>query len=80
MGNCCADCCLFLVMLIFPPLAVLIREGCTIHLLLNFLLTCALWLPGLIHAIYVCYYMYPTNVAVVAVPQQTVTTVHYGAN
>ncbi|KAL7069699.1 hypothetical protein ACQ4LE_011102 [Meloidogyne hapla] len=74
MANCCRDCCLFLIMLIFPPLAVLIREGCSIHFCLNFLLTLCFWFPGLIHAIYVCYYMYP-NVAVTTT-MPTVTTVH----
>ncbi|MCP9257791.1 putative trafficking protein particle complex subunit 2 [Dirofilaria immitis] len=40
----------------FQPLAVLIARGCDVHLLLNIIFTLLAWLPGVIHAIYVCFY------------------------
>ncbi|KAI8854609.1 hypothetical protein BC829DRAFT_380359 [Chytridium lagenaria] len=42
-----------LLALIFPPLLVLIKEGCSCDLLLNVILTLVGWLPGVVHAIYV---------------------------
>uniref|UniRef100_A0A7E4W8A8 UPF0057-domain-containing protein n=1 Tax=Panagrellus redivivus TaxID=6233 RepID=A0A7E4W8A8_PANRE len=41
---------------ILPPLAVLFRTGCSVHFLLNLLLSCIGYVPGIIHAIYVCFY------------------------
>uniref|UniRef100_A0A8R1XSB3 Plasma membrane proteolipid 3 n=1 Tax=Onchocerca volvulus TaxID=6282 RepID=A0A8R1XSB3_ONCVO len=52
---------LILVILCFvcPPLAVLFARGCDVHLLLNIIFTVLVWVPGIIHAIYVCFYFEP---------------------
>ena len=39
--------------LVFPPMAVLLDKGCNIDFLLNILLTCIGYLPGMIHALFV---------------------------
>ena len=43
---------LYLLAVIFPPLAVLLC-GKPVQAMLNLVLTVCLWLPGLIHAIFV---------------------------
>ncbi|VDM50581.1 unnamed protein product [Toxocara canis] len=45
------------------PVAVLIARGCDIHFLLNIILTCLAWIPGVIHAIYICFYFEPRGTA-----------------
>merc|ERR1712212_629202 len=39
--------------LFLPPVAVLLTEGCGCQLLINILLTCLGFLPGIVHAFYV---------------------------
>ena len=39
---------------LLPPLAVFMKTGLSVKLLLNFLLTLLAWVPGVIHALYVC--------------------------
>lgn len=39
--------------IIFPPLGVFLEVGCNGTLLLNILLTCLGFIPGIIHAFYV---------------------------
>jgi uncharacterized membrane protein YqaE (UPF0057 family) len=36
-----------------PPLSVLKRTGCDHHLLINIILTCFGWTPGILHAWYI---------------------------
>ncbi|VIO88279.1 Uncharacterized protein BM_BM7508 [Brugia malayi] len=52
----CLSLILVILCFIFPPLAVLIVRGCDVHLLLNIIFTILAWLPGVIHAIYICFY------------------------
>ncbi|KAF7637721.1 hypothetical protein Mgra_00002980 [Meloidogyne graminicola] len=53
----CSDCPKFCCSLIIPPIGVWIEKGCSIHLLINVLLTICGYIPGLIHAIIIiCYY------------------------
>lgn len=48
-----SDCILYVVAVIFPPIAVLLRSGfCSSDLLLNILLTMLGFFPGLVHAFY----------------------------
>lgn len=48
-----SDCILYIVAVVFPPIAVLLRSGfCSSDLLLNILLTMLGFFPGLIHAFY----------------------------
>ena len=42
-----------IITLIFPPLAVLLRNGIGSALIINILLTLLAYFPGLIHAFYV---------------------------
>ncbi|KAK0401471.1 hypothetical protein QR680_015806 [Steinernema hermaphroditum] len=50
--------CLWLLVAIFcPPLAVLLDRGCDMHVCINLLLTCLIWIPGVIHAIYVIFFV-----------------------
>uniref|UniRef100_A0A0K0EHF9 Plasma membrane proteolipid 3 n=1 Tax=Strongyloides stercoralis TaxID=6248 RepID=A0A0K0EHF9_STRER len=46
----CNDFCMIIVCIIFPPIAVGLVDGCGCQLLINILLCCLGWLPGLIHA------------------------------
>ena len=46
-------CCLIFIALFLPPLAVLLRRGCSLDLLINLLLTFHGWLPGVLHAWYI---------------------------
>ncbi|GAA5852305.1 hypothetical protein JCM8547_006730 [Rhodosporidiobolus lusitaniae] len=45
--------CLILLCFFFPPLPIFLERGCGLDLLLNFLLTCLGFLPGLLHALWV---------------------------
>ncbi|KAK9236622.1 hypothetical protein V1525DRAFT_406329 [Lipomyces kononenkoae] len=40
---------------ILPPLGVFLETGCGADLLINVLLTCLGWVPGIIHACYVIF-------------------------
>lgn len=42
-----------LIALFLPPLAVLLRKGFGLELLINVVLCLFLWVPGIIHAVYV---------------------------
>lgn len=39
--------------ILFPPLGVFLATGCSCDLLINILLTCLGYIPGMIHALYV---------------------------
>jgi len=52
--GCLRDCCLCsIISIILPPLAVAIKTGCSGQLCINLCLTCCLWFPGVIHAMFV---------------------------
>uniref|UniRef100_A0A1I8AK60 Plasma membrane proteolipid 3 n=1 Tax=Steinernema glaseri TaxID=37863 RepID=A0A1I8AK60_9BILA len=55
-GRMCS-CLLLVLSVICPPLAVLIDQGCNFHFLINLCLTLIVWIPGVIHAIYVIFYL-----------------------
>ncbi|KAK9381709.1 uncharacterized protein V2V93DRAFT_367646 [Kockiozyma suomiensis] len=38
---------------ILPPLGVFLETGCNSDLLINVVLTCLGWFPGILHALYV---------------------------
>ena len=46
---------LSLLALILPPVPVLLRTGCSPHLIINLLLTILAWFPGVLHAWWVLY-------------------------
>ncbi|CDO53241.1 similar to Saccharomyces cerevisiae YDR276C PMP3 Small plasma membrane protein related to a family of plant polypeptides that are overexpressed under high salt concentration or low temperature [Geotrichum candidum] len=41
--------------IILPPLGVFLERGCNSDLLINVLLTCLGWFPGIIHALYIIF-------------------------
>ena len=43
-------CCAAFIALFFPPLGVLMMEGCGVDFCLNIFLTLLFYIPGLIHA------------------------------
>lgn len=45
----------FLVCFILPPLGVIVSGGTFKDFVLNFLLTLCFDIPGIIHAVYICY-------------------------
>ncbi|KAI5186681.1 hypothetical protein NEHOM01_1634 [Nematocida homosporus] len=52
MGS-CATLIEIILAIIFPPIAVFFATGCSMDLLINILLTCLGYLPGIIHAMFV---------------------------
>lgn len=48
-------CCAVILAVLFPPLGVLLMEGCGCDLLINLLLTLLGFIPGIIHAMYVIF-------------------------
>ncbi|KAG4092206.1 UPF0057-domain-containing protein [Neocallimastix lanati (nom. inval.)] len=38
---------------IIPPLGVFMERGCNKDFIINVLLTCLCWAPGMIHALYI---------------------------
>ncbi len=44
---------LIIIAILLPPLAVGLKTGISVHLLLNIVLTLLFYLPGLLHALYV---------------------------
>lgn len=42
-----------LIALFLPPLAVALRSGLGLQLLINILLCLLFWVPGIVHAVYV---------------------------
>lgn len=55
----CSDIPKLILALILPPLGVLAEKGCGKDLIINILLTCLFWIPGMIHAICVIFYYWP---------------------
>lgn len=53
MALTCGDICKFIAAVFLPPLGVFLEVGCTKDLLINILLTLLIWIPGVIHAIYI---------------------------
>ncbi|KAI1729666.1 proteolipid membrane potential modulator domain-containing protein [Ditylenchus destructor] len=52
----CSDCPKIFCSLLLPPLGVWMEKGCSIHLLVNILLTLLGYFPGIIHAIFIIFY------------------------
>ncbi|KAI9478848.1 MAG: hypothetical protein EXX96DRAFT_572463 [Benjaminiella poitrasii] len=48
-----SDICKIILAIIFPPLGVFGERGCGVDLLINVVLTCLGWIPGIIHALYI---------------------------
>ncbi len=44
---------LVIIAILIPPLAVGLKEGIGVHLILNIVLCLLFWLPGLLHALYI---------------------------
>lgn len=44
---------LIIIAVLLPPLAVGLKRGIGMHLILSVVLTLLFWLPGLLHAVYV---------------------------
>uniref|UniRef100_A0A915CL52 YkgJ family cysteine cluster protein n=1 Tax=Parascaris univalens TaxID=6257 RepID=A0A915CL52_PARUN len=49
----CSDCPKICCSVIIPPVGVFVEKGCSIHLLINILLTLLGYIPGLIHACFI---------------------------
>lgn len=49
----CSKIILSIIAFFLPPLTVGLEEGCGVHLLLNIILTIIIWIPGILHALYV---------------------------
>ena len=43
---------LIVLSILLPPVAVFLKKGVGKELLINIILCCFLWLPGVIHALY----------------------------
>ncbi|KAI8645866.1 hypothetical protein BD408DRAFT_337881 [Parasitella parasitica] len=50
-----SDICKFVLAVVFPPLGVFGERGCGSDLLINIILTCLGWIPGIVHAIYIIF-------------------------
>ncbi|KAH6912746.1 hypothetical protein BKA70DRAFT_1264832 [Coprinopsis sp. MPI-PUGE-AT-0042] len=50
-----SDICKLLFAIFLPPLGVLLERGCGADFLINILLTCLGYIPGIIHAIYIIF-------------------------
>jgi uncharacterized membrane protein YqaE (UPF0057 family) len=44
---------LAIIAVLLPPLAVGLEEKCGGQLLLSIILTCLVWIPGVLHALYI---------------------------
>lgn len=44
---------LIIIAILLPPLAVGLKEGIGVHLVLNIVLTIFFWLPGFLHALWI---------------------------
>ncbi|MBX3403634.1 MAG: YqaE/Pmp3 family membrane protein [Phycisphaeraceae bacterium] len=44
---------LVIIAILLPPLAVGLKEGIGLHLILNIVLCLLFWIPGLLHALYI---------------------------
>ncbi|UJR08109.1 hypothetical protein I4U23_012386 [Adineta vaga] len=52
MGDLVGNLLLSILAIILPPVAAIIKVGCTTHFWINLLLTLLGWLPGCIHALW----------------------------
>jgi len=52
MGDLVGKILLSILAILLPPVAALIRVGCTTHFWINIILTLIGWLPGVIHALW----------------------------
>ena len=43
---------LVIIAILLPPVAVLLKDGVGLHLVLSIVLTLLFWLPGFIHALW----------------------------
>jgi len=50
-----SDICKILLAILLPPVGVFLEVGCNGTLLLNILLTCLGYIPGILHALYVIF-------------------------
>uniref|UniRef100_A0A0K0FP96 YqaE/Pmp3 family membrane protein n=1 Tax=Strongyloides venezuelensis TaxID=75913 RepID=A0A0K0FP96_STRVS len=57
----CYNICLIFLALFLPPVAVLIKDGIGLQLVLNILLFIFGALPGIVHAIWVCFVRVPED-------------------
>ncbi|KAH8106717.1 UPF0057-domain-containing protein [Cristinia sonorae] len=48
-----SDICKILFAILLPPIGVALERGCGADLLINILLTCLGYIPGIIHALYI---------------------------
>lgn len=55
MAFTCSDIFKIILAILLPPIGVFAEVGCTSQLLLNILLTCLGYIPGIIHALYVIF-------------------------
>uniref|UniRef100_A0A914XI10 Plasma membrane proteolipid 3 n=1 Tax=Plectus sambesii TaxID=2011161 RepID=A0A914XI10_9BILA len=53
MSHGCSTCCLIVLAILIPPLAVFFTRGCTCHLVVSLILTFLGWIPGTLHALWV---------------------------
>ncbi|SCU88508.1 LAMI_0D10352g1_1 [Lachancea mirantina] len=53
MAFTCSDIIKIIAAVILPPLGVFFEVGCTCDLLINILLTCLGYIPGIVHALYI---------------------------
>ncbi|CAN6628774.1 plasma membrane proteolipid 3 [Trichomonascus vanleenenianus] len=49
----CSDILKIILAIIFPPIGVFLERGCGVDLLINVLLCCLGYIPGIIHALYI---------------------------
>ncbi|KAH6630898.1 hypothetical protein B0J18DRAFT_463727 [Chaetomium sp. MPI-SDFR-AT-0129] len=49
----CSDICKLIFAVILPPLGVFLERGCNMDLLINIILTCLGYLPGIVHACFI---------------------------
>jgi uncharacterized membrane protein YqaE (UPF0057 family) len=57
-------CLVQILAIILPPLGVFLETGCSGDLLLNIILTCLGYIPGILHALYVPGLLMPLSVGV----------------
>jgi len=48
-----SDICKILFAIILPPVGVFLERGCGADLIINIVLTCLGYIPGIIHALYI---------------------------
>ncbi|CAG2176700.1 unnamed protein product [Oppiella nova] len=50
-----SDICKIILAIFLPPLGVFLEKGCDCDLLINILLCCLGYIPGIIHALYIIF-------------------------